>query len=69
MRSRRLQDLQPRRPVARLQRAIAEIAQHLDDKLAHRSLVLDHQHGLAGLRRGAAVGRGRGGRVSSTAPR
>ncbi len=43
----RAQHLQAGRPVGRLQRAIAEVAQHLDHEAAHDRLVLDHEHGLA----------------------
>ena len=45
----RLQDLEARRPVCRLQRPVAEILEHLDDQVADDRLVLDHQHGLARL--------------------
>ena len=45
----RLQDLEARRSVRRLQRPVAQILQNLDDQVAHDRLVLDHQHGLARL--------------------
>ena len=38
----------PDGPSDRLQRAVALLAQHLEDDAAHHRLVLDHQHGFAG---------------------
>ena len=49
MRSRDCRSFRPARPVGRLQRAVAQVLQHLDDERADHRLVLDDQHRLARL--------------------
>ena len=45
----------PSGPSAASSVAVAEVLQHLDDQAAHRRLVLDDQHRLAGSARGASA--------------